>query len=71
MGIGASIFLLAVGAILGFAVDDRVQGVDLHTVGFIMMAAGILGLVVTTLVFGGNRRNGVVTEERVVDRSVY
>jgi uncharacterized membrane protein len=71
MGIGVSVFLLAIGAVLGFAVDYTVQGVDVHLIGFILMAAGILGLFVTTLVFGGNRRSGVVTEERVVDRSAY
>ena len=47
MGIGASIFLLAVGAILTFAVDWTVQGVDLDAVGIILMIAGCIGLAVT------------------------
>lgn len=47
MGIGASIFLLAVGAILTFAVDWTVQGVDLDAVGIILMIAGLIGLAVT------------------------
>ena len=75
MGIGASVFLLAVGAILAFAVDYNLNGLDINVVGFILMAAGVLGLFMTTLVFG--RRGGstaggtVVTEERVVrDRIV-
>ena len=74
MGIGASVFLLAVGAILAFAVDYSVNGVDINVVGFILMVAGALGLLMTTLVFG--RRDtvgttGVVTEERVVrDRTI-
>ena len=47
MGIGASIFLLAVGAILTFAVSWTVQGLDLEVVGIILMIAGGLGLAVT------------------------
>ena len=47
MGIGASIFLLAVGAILTFAVEWTVQGVDLEAVGIILMIAGGIGLAVT------------------------
>jgi hypothetical protein len=47
MGIGASIFLLAVGAILTFAVSWTVQGVDLEAVGIILMIAGGIGLAVT------------------------
>lgn len=75
MGIGASVFLLALGAILAFAVDYSVSGVDINVVGFILMVAGAVGLLMTTLVFG--RRDtvaggtGIVTEERVVrDRGV-
>ncbi len=74
MGIGVSIFLLALGAILAFAVEASVSGLDIHVIGYILMAAGALGLLLTMLVFG--RRDsvgtGVVTEERVVrDRDVY
>jgi hypothetical protein len=43
--IGASIFLIAVGAILKFAVTASVAGVDLKVVGVILMVAGALGLV--------------------------
>jgi len=66
MGIGVSIFLIAVGAILTFAVDATVQGISIQTVGIILMIAGALGLIVTMLVFGPRRR-AAVTEERVVD----
>lgn len=44
MRIGGSVFLLAVGAILAFAVNDRLQDVDLTAVGYIVMAAGAIGL---------------------------
>jgi len=68
MGIGVSIFLIAVGAILTFAVDASLSGVSIQTVGIILMIAGALGLIVTLLVWGPRRstRSGVV-EERVVD----
>jgi hypothetical protein len=50
MRIGFSIFLLAVGAILTFAVNYTVAGLDIHVVGWILMAAGVIGLIVTMLV---------------------
>src|SRR5512134_3568181 len=43
MGISASIFLVVVGAILAFAVTTEVSGVDIATVGWILMIAGIVG----------------------------
>jgi hypothetical protein len=73
MGIGVSVFLIAVGAIITFALDLRVSGVNLDIVGWILMAAGALGLIVTLIVWG-NRRTEVVTREptgyrRVEERS--
>ncbi len=56
MYFGGSIFLIALGAILSFAVSDRINGVDLVTVGYILMAAGALGIVLS-LVIAGNARN--------------
>lgn len=69
VGIGTSIFLIAVGAILTFAMDATVGGVDLDIVGWILMAAGALGLVMTTLVWG-RRREVVTTTEPVEYRRV-
>ena len=66
MGIGTSIFLLAVGAILAFAVTDAISGVDLTTVGYILMAAGALGLLISLLVANRAPRDRVVTRERDV-----
>ena len=75
MGIGVSVFLLALGAILAFAVNASLSGLDIHVIGWILMAAGAIGLVMTALVFGRRDRGvttGVVTEERIVrDRGVY
>ncbi len=65
MGIGFSIFLLAVGAILAFAVQATVAGLDLHTVGWILMAAGFLCLVLTLVVFAPRRRRTLVQTRRV------
>ena len=70
MGIGVSIFLLALGAILAFAVDADISGLDVQVVGYILMFCGALGLLLTMLVL--NRSGTSVTEERVVrDRDVY
>ncbi|MFN2582402.1 MAG: DUF6458 family protein [Candidatus Dormibacteria bacterium] len=52
MGLGVGIFLIAVGAILAFAVNVSTggSGIDLHTVGLILLAVGALG-VILSLVF--------------------
>jgi len=60
MGIGASIFMIAVGAIITFAFNIRVGWLDLDVVGWVLMAAGALGLIATLTIFG-RRRNTVVT----------
>ena len=72
MGIGVSVFLLALGAILTFAVNASISGLDINVVGVILMIAGAIGLLMTMLVFG-RRDNAVVGEERVVtrERDVY
>jgi hypothetical protein len=44
--IGSSLFLIAVGAILKFAVTAQIEGVDLHTVGLILMVVGGVGLAI-------------------------
>ena len=62
MGIGGSIFLLAVGAILAFAVNAHISGIDVNVIGWILMAAGLIGLVIT-LWFWNSRRRTVVTRQ--------
>jgi hypothetical protein len=49
VGIGVSILLIAVGAILAFAVSASVSGVDVQTVGWILLIVGILGLVLSMI----------------------
>lgn len=78
MGIGVSVFLIAVGAILAFAVNVTVSGLDLATVGWILMIAGGLGLVVALIfangwAFGGPRGGTVVEDydEPVAPRRVW
>jgi Domain of unknown function (DUF6458) len=47
MGIGTSIFLVAIGAILYFAVDADISGLEIGTVGLILMICGAIGLVIS------------------------
>ena len=57
MSIAAAVFITAVGAILRYAVNDDIQGVDLQTVGLILMIAGIVGLAISLAVeFSGRSR---------------
>jgi hypothetical protein len=49
VGIGVSIFLIALGAILAFAVSAEVQGLDVQTVGWILLAVGVVGLVLSMI----------------------
>jgi phosphate/sulfate permease len=69
MGIGVSIFLIAVGAILTFALETDAEGVNLDTVGVILMIVGIVGILLSMLVFGSwreDRRDRTVVRERDV-----
>jgi hypothetical protein len=69
MGIGAAIFLLAVGGVLAFGVTDRISGVDLTVVGYILMGAGALGIVLTLFLSNRTRSTQtVVREERLEAR---
>lgn len=47
MATGTSIFLIALGAILTFALDVSVSGLDLATVGIILMIAGVIGVIIS------------------------
>jgi hypothetical protein len=64
MGLGVGIFLLAVGAVLAFAIHVTTSGVDLHTIGYILMGAGALGIVLSMIFWsswgGFSRRSAVV-----------
>ncbi len=71
MYIGTSIFLIALGAILKFAVTATVAGFNIQTAGVILMVVGVLGLILSLLLASiwKDRRRGeevapVVTERR-------
>jgi hypothetical protein len=44
MGLGVGLILAAVGAVLAFAVNATVSGVDIHTIGWILLIVGIVGI---------------------------
>ena len=50
MGLGVGLILAAVGAVLAFAVDTNVSGVNIHTIGWILLIVGIVGILLS-LVF--------------------
>jgi hypothetical protein len=67
MATGTSIFLIALGAILTFAVDVSVSGLDLATVGVILMIAGVIGVIVSLIWIDratAPRTDRTVVEER-------
>ena len=74
MGIGASLFLFAVGAIMRFAIDiqNNNSGIDIHMIGNILMFVGVAGALLSMAFWGSwggfNRRDGrggdVVVEDR-------
>jgi hypothetical protein len=57
MGIGAGVFLIAVGAILTFALDVEVSGINLDVVGVILMIAGLIGILADLAIFAPRRRS--------------
>jgi hypothetical protein len=77
MRIGTSLFLLALGAILAFAVTDSISGIELTTVGWILIGVGALGLVLSLLYENMWRDRATATpavpvaRERVVERDPY
>jgi uncharacterized protein DUF6458 len=70
MGISVSLILVAVGAVLTWAVETQVSGIDINAVGVILMVVGIVGLLLS-LVFwsswGGwsSRRETVIHDDRL------
>lgn len=73
MGIGVSVFLIAIGAILSFAIEVSADGVNLDTVGVILMIVGAIGLLTSLLFLSsfspyhrGGRDEVVVRDREVV-----
>jgi hypothetical protein len=69
MGIGTSLFLIAVGAILYFAVNATVSGLEIATIGLILMIIGVVGLVISLVFLNSARRDAGRTVVR--ERDVY
>jgi Domain of unknown function (DUF6458) len=69
MGIGTSLFLIAVGAILYFAVNADIQGLEISTIGIILMVVGVIGLVISLFFLSSSRRDPGRTVVR--ERDVY
>ena len=69
MGIGVSLILIAAGAILAFAVSAEVGGVDIQTIGWILLVVGIVGVLLSLVFwsswggFGGARRETVYRDD--------
>jgi hypothetical protein len=69
MGIGVSLILIAVGAILTFAVNATVSGLDINTIGVILMIVGAIGLILSMMFWsswggvGGARRRTTVVDD--------
>jgi hypothetical protein len=84
MGIGLSLIFIAGGAILTFAVHTSVSGVDLDTIGVILMVIGLLGILFSLVLWDSwtprpyrsdeevvvGRRDVVIDDDRPVRRSV-
>jgi uncharacterized membrane protein len=70
MGIGVSVFLIAVGAILTFALEREAEGINLDTVGIILMIVGVIGLLFTLFVLNSPTRREDRTVVRERDREV-
>ena len=70
MGLGVSLFLIAVGLILWLAVEYQAQGIDINMVGLILVIVGVVGLLLSLLFwsswggFGTFRRETVVRDDR-------
>jgi hypothetical protein len=69
LSIGGSILLIAVGAILKFAVNVSVSGVNLQTVGVILMIVGVLGLVLSLIFLAPWRRHPTYPEDPTIRRN--
>jgi hypothetical protein len=70
MGVGTSLFLIAVGAVLRFAVSVTTSGFNIHTIGVILMIVGAVGLVISLFFWsswGGFGAGGGYRRERRVE----
>jgi len=64
MRIGVSLLLIAIGAVLKFAVTKQVSGVNVGAVGIVLMVVGVIGLVLTLILMSSRRRTDVIHHGR-------
>jgi Domain of unknown function (DUF6458) len=64
MGLGVSLLLIAAGAILAFAVNASVSGVDIHTIGWILLVVGIVGGVLSMIFWSSWAGPGYLSRRR-------
>jgi uncharacterized protein DUF6458 len=69
MGFATSLILIAIGAILAFAVQADVEGFDLDAVGIILMVVGVIGMIASIVYWSswGGFRGGYGRRRRVID----
>lgn len=70
MTIGASLLLIALGAILKFGVTATANGLDLPTIGVVLMVVGVLGLILGLLLMTRRRRTDVIHTDAAPRRTV-
>ncbi len=68
MGVGTSLILIAVGAMLAWAVNVDTESVNLHTVGYILLAVGAVGLLLSLIFWSSWGGSGPWRRERVIER---
>jgi hypothetical protein len=66
MGLGIGLILAAVGAVLAFAVDATVSGVDIHTIGWILLIVGLVGILLSLVFWSSWAGPGYYSRRRTV-----
>jgi hypothetical protein len=67
MGVGISLFFIAAGAVMAFAVDvENTEGFNINTIGVILMVVGAIGVLLALTIFGGRGRGDVYVERDVM-----
>ncbi len=68
MGLGVGLILAAVGAVLAFAVNTIVNGVDIHTIGWILLIVGIVGILLSLIFWSSWAGPGYFNRRRTILR---
>jgi phosphate/sulfate permease len=72
MGIGTSLVIMAIGALMTFAVEvENAEGFNINTAGIILMILGAIGLLASIAIWGPRRTRTVVDRDPAGDRTVY